>query len=288
MTDYSYVESLPLEVITTQIIPELSLYDVIQLCQSSTVFSDICDNEYIWKILLQRDFPEVTEDLGEDLRRTYIHLVSRRVPVTLNGDVIGTTIIEFSKGQLGLQFVFSDLSNIMGVEMYTLIFLRGHYPIFAIDTQENSYTFDESNIRNINRILVIPNLALNEFIQTPPPTISSGRGRKPNPKRIKLNRRDPLDDIIENNLFSPSGNPPIYGLVDIDGYFRVLDKTQQLEELEDRRMVKRPKRCDVMWRHEVENILNILGHTEYEYVNRITPCEWIRNRLREIGHLIEF
>lgn len=196
MSNYSYIESLPLEVIISQILPELSLYDVIQLCQSSTVFNDLCENQYIWKILLQRDFPEIIEDLGPDWKRTYIDLVTKRIPIVLNGDVIRTTIIEFSGGQLGVQCVFPDVENIINDKVYMLIFLNKIYPIFIIDTQQDSYKFHMYNINNINKVLIIPSITLDRFIETLTPTKSSN-----------VNRINPgnMQEIIYDNLFSPLG-----------------------------------------------------------------------------------
>ena len=52
----NYLLSLPDEVLMNDVFPQLNVPYLLYLCQINVRFSNICQNDYLWQILTERDF----------------------------------------------------------------------------------------------------------------------------------------------------------------------------------------------------------------------------------------
>lgn len=270
MNDYSYLESLPVETIVTQILPELSAIDLIRLCGSSNKFREICSDSYIWQKRIKEEIPHIC--IYNPTFRDYIQFITNRIPVILNGDVIAHTTVDFSRHRLGLELVFSDLANILTTGTYTLIFLSGLEPIYALDTRNVTYAF--TTRLYVTKLLLVPDMTLQQLITLPSLIEYSTPGYL---RRIKEDNTKAINKIIDDNLFSPLSSTPIYGIY----------RSQSGLEILDLRTKRGWIYCNSLNRDELMEILTFLGYRgDTNIRGKDHLCDLIRNRLEDIGHYV--
>lgn len=277
MDDYQNIEFLPNEIIVNKIIPQLSLYDLLTLCQTNDRFRSLCGDQYIWQTKFKQAFPTVDPSPVFDWKKKYIEAVTKQIPAILNGDLVKYTTLDLSKNQLGLGFVLEDLSTILTGKDYSLVFLKGLIPVYITDTHEYSHLIFKDLLRDIDKLLLIPNTHIYDIID-----ISvSERGKYTEATHDfeyleTINRK-----LIKSNLFSPEGHPPIYGIVNLFGsrrIFTILD----LQNYHDFR------RCDILDKGELEKVLRQLLNVNNDvgHVSKDEICQIIWKELQKIEHLV--
>ena len=83
--------SLPDDILISDIIPHLSLYDLLQLCQTHPRFAKLCRGDLIWRIRSQKEYPEIPKPDKISWRDFYMYLITntKYVPVIYKNIHIG-------------------------------------------------------------------------------------------------------------------------------------------------------------------------------------------------------
>lgn len=275
------LDLLPDDVILDNIIPQLSLYNLLTLCRSNTRLSQLCSDEGIWRRRVFTEYPQNTRKPDEyNWRQWYITLASKQIPITFEGNVVGTTVLDLSKPNiLGLEWVWSDIQNLLPEDNYTLFFLSGTKPIVVINYNKGINV--SKKYRHINRLLLAKDINMNRWF-----VVNKSISYKPYPDYNKIS------STVYEHLFSREGTPAVYGIYNSKtNEFRILTRFG----FESDRFRSYGRLCDDMNIYELLTLIQGLGINRETTPELINPnlanpisqlCIFIRNRLNEIGHLI--
>ena len=69
-------ERIPVELLINEILPQMRLGDLLNLCQTDKYINQLCRNEKVWQLKLQHDFPNISHDHSDNWRDLYFYLES--------------------------------------------------------------------------------------------------------------------------------------------------------------------------------------------------------------------
>lgn len=161
--DYNYILTLPYEV-QLAILINTGYPDVVNICRSNKQLSYICDDEYLWKQLVLKDFPEVFYNKGEESYKDfyitnyhYQELTYLNYPSLFELKPVDITYEEFySDIESYIEDQTNELMNLLGINITDELLQE----IIEVFRDFSSYPTDGADItetisRTITRILEI-------------------------------------------------------------------------------------------------------------------------------------
>lgn len=284
------VLDLPDTLLIFEILPKLNLRNLLRLCQSNSKLNTLCSYDELWRTKVSNDFPnKIVKPENYTWREWYLSLATKKIPMTLNGDVVGFTTLLYDNNNIDLSYVFPDVNKLPDGDKYSLFLLNGINPVVVEDYTGERYILPNENqsfeqlYDKINRVLLIRDflLANYKYTEEQPKQLYKLRIIT---KRSEFASRSMLDteikSIIRSNLFSRLGNPPIYGVHNLQlGNFTLLYYVEyQLGFVGDI--------CSRIPERDLLNIANTLMGNHVGSTNKNELCMLIRQELEEIGHVI--
>lgn len=273
---------IPYEILLYEIFPHLSIKTINALCPVNSLFNDLCNDEILWEIKINKEYPSLIYQKPSDFswRDYYKSLITKTVPVYYHGDnifmitfvtddiqsVVDSVVKNINHDQnstMQIAFINSDKKLVIGAQFPNMI-IKHFYP-------ENM---------EISKIILIDNSPLDLSN-----TERKSRGRKRNNtssakiKKIFISN----EDIISKELTSFFGNPPIYGTY-VNDVFYIIDRTNKT----DLRIVSRKRTCDMSTLSELQQLLlKILPNIgDVSIYSRNDLCKLLENAIIDIGHII--
>lgn len=195
--EISYFLSLPDQVLLDVVFPRLSYKEIGILCRVHSKFNDICNNDQMWFLKVQIDYPNYWRYKPEYIfwRNYYEYLLnSKSIPVYLDGNIIGHVKYDSGRPLLTVEFL-----NKFEKEGHSAIYVdKNIEPLWRKPYDEYIVYRLTPEDTDVSKIMII-----NDMYWLAPEN-----------DNIEVSR-----EIIYNNFIS--GNPPIYGSI-LGGVFRII------------------------------------------------------------------
>ena len=302
------------EVLISEVLPRLPLETLGRLCSSDARISTLCQDESLWQVKTQQEFSQESRMKPDLIHwRDYYQVlkIGKKIPVYFNGDVVG--IVPFHPNlyhvTVALIIPYIDQSEQDGhIELYVetnIVFINNRRePIVIIKydgiSKIPNVVVKSTDYDSIEKVLFFAGLTFD--FEAP---VKQTRGRKPRVKdqsEIDEDRRKDNLETIYNELTSPFGHPPIYGVSFEPTYSEVPrynwrfefsdinDESQAfyiyiIDPDQDRRTSSGLRKCE---NYRVDELLQMAEMLNIEGggLPRDELCHAIREKLKEIGHII--
>lgn len=302
--NFKQLDELPDDTLINHVLPSIPIEQIFSLCQVNRRWAALCRDERVWIIRLQREFPNSVKPLEVTWRELYLYLRQggkvKIVPVYMNGDAVGFVPM------VGRILPSQSLKRLLGDVKVTLVF---------IDPNLNYNWYDYPYFNPINQALPISG-----------GFIPKSRGRKPRgntrhlPLQFETNEMFDVrntaaiivipSDVVELTksllfplVFNPNSRIPIYGVVGSyiseyeslgRNYATTIVEGNYIKDSRLRIVDLRPTRNNRLFCEQQPNsyLIDILSFL-YDPTSINTNldnsmyCELIKNKLRQIGHLLE-
>lgn len=260
--DLDYIESLPDEILFNVLV-NLGLPDLLNLCQTSRRVYNICQDDTLWYQRIIREFPwEInSKPGGQTWEEWYIYVYNHQdIPVYRNGKLLGTVRIQNNDptSTFGrLEQYLDDASQI----------------IYGGDGNINVYVYQYINQR------ILPSIQQDRF-----------RMVRLNEQRVPIRYINITYNSIQGlaiYLLHQDDTIRIYGYVS-GGMLFILDYTN----LHDVKFAPRAKNCRNILRGDIINYImtlrNGINMEELQNTDRNQLCQMLRTILSEDGRLYTF
>lgn len=261
------LEYLSDDVLLNEILVQLPLSKLMQLCQSNKRFQILCQSDSLWENRAKYELsPEMLEQLVSQYSQTpftwrnfYQYMMaSFPVPVYLNGDIIDHQRVYYHN----LQLTISNLVT-MQKPYYSVIFLDdysqpivyGIYPSFRLK-------FLLENVQSITKILLIERISHSLPINDGP--------RNNNDQIIKN-----LKTLIYVGLTSTLSKFPLYAIYE-NNQLKFLHSTDQ------------GRLCSALSVHELNTMIKMLDIHNISQMSKDQLCQRIADELASRGHFHRF
>ena len=274
--DISYLLSLPDNILITSVLPTLPVDYINKLCKLNVRVNLLCKNDLLWQYKTLNDFLDEIDNKPNNISwKEFYYSISPEVkiiPIYYHGDIINKIP------------VFRDDIESINDYLYEYIDNIPNLNIVPINNQLNPINLQE-NYNDLIKIILIDDIRYNNLDIIP--NIEKLRGRihrNIEPIDFRLQKLDMINKrIISEELTSPLGNLPIYGVT--YDYFRIITK------IEDLKMITAGGRiCITVPKNDLLIILEKLGidlsYYNISTIKRLELCKIIEDNLRSIGHII--
>lgn len=154
----SYLLQLPDETLLKYFLPNFSLADLTYVCSASSRINELCSDDYLWQIKVQREFPDALKDKPNDmLWYNYYFILSgaKLIPVYLGNNQIGNIYFTPWSSQLTMSRFFRDFGNIDIREPYYVTFAdAGNYPYILIREPDNIVSTLSDKFENVSKAII--------------------------------------------------------------------------------------------------------------------------------------
>lgn len=249
------MEDLPDDVLVNEILPRLSSYRLAQVCSVSPRLAALCSGEDLWRVKSFLDFPSDAplRSMNTSWRDYYRFLSSLRIPLHYRGEIIA--FIPWDRTQLEL--MRDIVAKHLPVDELNVVLVDSQRrPVLAWRHLNGPIVPIRNDWSNVVRAVAFdgPELRLDNA-------------------------------TIQLALFSPHGQPPIYGTRAVVGSttndFRIIDRTGNTSI---------PLFCDNLSVQNLSGIAGKLGLPVEFYPDvafmKLKLCHRIEERLTQIGHFI--
>jgi hypothetical protein len=243
----------------------------------------------MWQIKTINESPNPAKPLNVSWKEFYLSFVK---PIYYYGERVGYIYFDANLFNKVIQEIIPYIIQSNPQPRFIVFIDKQRNPMVIVKYPSLEIIVKDYNYDNIDKIVLIVN---NEFIKEP----KISRGRKPNPKVILKEEKTYQKLIIYEEL--TSGNPPIYGYfldpenvrsygdfiniitTEDESNFYIIDKTPYPG---DARLARMPLSCRMMKMEQLYEILTVLGIQLPSNISREEICEIIKQRLKEIRHII--
>ncbi|SNW62015.1 F-box domain-containing protein [Orpheovirus IHUMI-LCC2] len=307
-SNYNLLETLPPEILINNIFTNLSIYKLLNLCQSSDNINNICLDDNTWYILTKNKYADFEINKTDDITwyDYYTMLSTVNLQIIYNGDYIGDTILDKSQ-DIEIGYIYDDIRYKLGDTNFYFILSYGRVPLMVYNN--NKFLFEDTEKKMeypITHVLVITDPIVIKKIQNL--NISLGRINKKTVLRYDALRenyynmfskwRKILLKIMDTCLYSPKGNPPIYGVSDenMDNIF-IISYLDSRHKRTPGGMIRSEYSKPILIcnnRNNIADLINIYHnlYTKDFRENNIQSldelCEMILNKLKEYNHVIVY
>ena len=282
----AYFLSLPDEILLEEVFPRFSADVILSLCPLHWRFSNICQDEYLWKRKVGEEFPEFAKQKPDTIAWVDYYLLLENdwmLPLYYNGDRLGYSPFDplmINKVAKMIEFYIMD-AGLAEQTVNIVFFGETNEPIIVLKYRNGEIldtTITTDNYELITKVLFFVN---DEFGKKP--LTYTGIPPKERLRTLMTNREHPVN-IIRRELISPLGHPPIYGDKKGNNSFVMIDLR--------RKGVSTVEVCTSFTDNNLHDILKALGvqpksgnitWKETNYSKR-QLCNLIRKLLVEIGH----
>lgn len=200
------------EVLIYEVLPRLPNNELVALCQVNRRINDLCWTDTLWQIKTLSSFPTYARTKPPDVTwRSYYRLLytGRLLPIYYQGDRVGYVPFHHDIINTVISMLLPFIINLQG--SVNIVFIdKCRRPIIAVKYPDRTIDIKSPNYSDIMKVLIFVNDQFNNPIVT---EARISRGRKTNTPRIKtLSLESKDEDIIYEELASPLGHPPIYGM----------------------------------------------------------------------------
>lgn len=294
------LEIFPDQVLLTEILPNIPLRDLLNICSTNIRFRDLCREELLWMIKFRKQYPNFIKPENITWRQLYLDLNIKNVDVYVDGDVVGNIRIYIEDKD---DFInnYDDIINLISNEQlgdnFIIIYTdRLFYPVLLQCYPDIKTKTLNKNINDIDHIIILNGALADEICKTSETKIT--RGRKPVNKILHEERKTQkiIDRLRFNIIESVMKNKDFYGYVEQDGKLNIVENFDEFDM--DSRSLNRGRYCqtypkekllDIIYRMPLAYLVENFG---YEYhdtllnLMRHELCNIIYNYLRENDSLI--
>ncbi len=240
--DIAYFSSLSDHDLINVVLPQFSLNILENLCSSNVKFNRICHDDQLWHNKVMNELHSFTHLKPTDITWKDYYLSFIR-PVYCHGDII--TFVLYSPDIVSN--VIDCIVPYINSSVNIIFIDQKRDPVFIVNYPSCSMTVISSNYISVDKIVL-------------------------------SDQNDISKQTIFQELTSPLGTPPIYGIISYNDNLYILRSDRDTKTY----------LCNEFSLNELHEILASLGIDDdvYKFYRVNNLCVLIQKKLREIGHIV--